>query len=210
MMKMISNSIGLVTILAASIAMTSCAYSKEYYALSHCWESARTLEDMLANVDSIALVSVGDIEELEGYEWQKASLVILEQIKGKTPISLSHPVKIVSADDPKFYEFVSKTLNRAQAHSSPQFLAGDVRNFPSFSDISQVDRSVKRGGGTAPIPVDGSCKRAPYLLKGVNYLVLLKGEKIVSVEPVLDESDYWLGFVRALGENNYWPIYRDE
>ncbi len=99
-MKMISNFKQLATILTASFAMTSCAHSQEYYALSHCWENARTLENLLAGVDSIALVSDGDIEELEGYEWQKASFVVSKEIKGKIPSGLLHPVKIISADNP--------------------------------------------------------------------------------------------------------------
>ena len=207
---MISNFRRLVTTSIVSIAMTSCAHSQEHYVLSHCWENARTLENLLTNVDTIAIASVDNVEEIEGYEWEQASFIFSEPIRGNIQNGFSHPVKMVLADDPRFYEYVSKTMTRAKAHSSPEFLAGDVRSFPSFADINQIEQHVRSDGGTTPIPIDGSCKRIPYVLKGVDYLILLKGEKIVSVEPVLEQSDYWLGFVRALGENNYWPIYRDE
>ena len=114
------------------------------------------------------------------------------------------------AENSKFYEHISQTLQRAKKHGSPEFLANEVLNFPYFSDILEVTVRVGKNGATVPKPVSGSCKRVPVLLAEIDYLILLQDERIVSIEPILDNSDYWLEFIRALDRHHYWPVYREE
>lgn len=210
MMRTISNFRQSVLILLASISTISCAHSQEYFAFSHCWENPRDLHELLSGVDTIGIASVKGIESREPYDWQTVTFSVSEQIKGVIAPNFAHPGQVIDRNDPKFTEAIASILKRATAHDTPEFLASEVRKFPRYSDIEQVIPRKNASGKTVPVSVSGTCMRVPILLEGIEYLILVRDEKIVSIEPILDSSDYWLGFVRSLLDHNYWPIYRDE
>lgn len=164
----------------------------KYGLTNHCQSPSEFFDfEIWERANTIIVAHVSDDAEYNKEKWYEAEFQIEEVLlgdlkKGTRETIFAHIGGKLSR------ESLEAVVTRADLHDSPEFLPFRLTQFPLFGYAS-----------TGPEP-EAECYPVPTVMKNIRYVFVLSGRKVLSAEPVLTQTDYWLRFLKALKEMHYW------
>jgi hypothetical protein len=181
------------------IVSCSPATAKNVTLLDHCPSANHSnVFEILTKSDSVFIgkVKVDPMVNLinlfESKNPYKVEFTLEEKIVGNFNPTGNYPVYVNLNGSENYIEQLDKTKKRARDHNLPIFMASAATRFEKFGYAKNMNDS-------------DTCVAIPVMLQSVDYILVLRGDEILSVEPIFEKTDYWYKFITALKTENFWP-----
>lgn len=162
----------------------------EYHLEEHCGDRWRyNVFEILDMADTILIARVADDARYSEEKWHEAEFQIQEVLLGTLRKGTKETL-FADIGGEVSGKRLQEVFRRADLHDSPEFFPLYFTWFPVF--------------GYAALPGEEACFPVPTVMKNIPYAFVLSGRKVLSAEPVLTQTDYWLRFLKALKKMHYW------